>query len=96
MSDNENFENGIEVFYWRGQKRYRCPKKWAAGGAPCQFDTYSLDVLNRHMREVHGLPDGQKGMVRRSAILGPKGEDVYVNEIPLSPDVRGASFKSEE
>jgi hypothetical protein len=35
----------FEEFFWRGQKRYKCNL--------CEYDDYSLDNMQTHIREVH-------------------------------------------
>ncbi len=42
----------IETFLWKGQTRYKCPRIWE-GGIKCDYDTYDLDLLRKHMMTGH-------------------------------------------
>lgn len=48
MPEQNKAKTEIESFFWKGQKRYRCPLNWESG-AKCHFDTNSLDELHKHM-----------------------------------------------
>ena len=39
-------------FFWKNQRRFRCPRTWESGTA-CEYDTYDLEAMRRHIREPH-------------------------------------------
>jgi hypothetical protein len=83
-------EGEFEIFYWGGQKRYRCNQYWETG-AKCQYDTYDREALIRHISQPHS----ESGKRKKSApppprtvvspILGPDGKQI----------VHEAKFKEE-
>ena len=87
------FEDGFEIFFWKGQQRYRCNQKWESG-TKCEFNTHELEDLLRHVRQPHtrsGKAPERKGYV--SPVLGPEGEQI-IREMPEVPaEHLGASFK---
>lgn len=87
--ENENIERidgeSLEVFYWRGQKRYRCPRAWESG-ARCEYDTYDLTEMRQHLRSPHtrsGAFPKETKVQRTSPIVDEHGEN-FVVESDLS------------
>jgi hypothetical protein len=84
------YENGFEIYYWMGTKRYKCNQKWSTG-APCQFDSQDFDTVLEHSAQSHS--ETPKRRVPRpttvSPILGPDGQ-------PVVRDVSEARFKEED
>lgn len=85
----------FETFTWKGQKRYRCARKWESG-AQCEYDTYDLNELRNHLMEPHN----RAGKIpvapapRLSPIVDEKGGPIFSEEVPEEfQDVR---FRSDE
>jgi hypothetical protein len=82
-------EGEFEIYWWGGQKRYKCNQKWSTGD-PCQFDTYDREALIRHISQPHSEVRQRKPPAVPpkvvSPIVGPKGE-------PLVREVGEARFK---
>ncbi len=94
MSDqSENIEDGISIFHWKNQKRYRCNQVWESGD-PCAFDTYDLAELRRHVTEPHNRTGRRAQAQRRvlSPIVGPSGEAIVRDDA----EFRGVAFKPED
>ncbi len=91
----DEIEDGFSVFWWRGQKRYRCNHAWQDGSA-CAFDSYELDVVKRHSAEPHNSAQGAKAAsVKRgsvSPIVGSRGEQI-ISDGP--GEFAGARFRDE-
>lgn len=71
-------ESGLEYFFWKGQKRYRCPIVWE-GGNRCEWDHPNLTDVWEHMRAPHTF-DGKPAspqVVERSPIVDPAGQPIY-------------------
>jgi len=82
----------VKVFFWKRQKRYRCPLVWE-GGAACEFDTYDVEMLGQHMIEPHTFSGKIPRNVKRvSPILNSKGEQI-MNETPIPHDLANVKFK---
>lgn len=62
-----NREGDIEVFYWCGQKRYRCPLSWESG-AKCSYDTYDLEALKGHLSQPHNATGEQRKTNTRTVV----------------------------
>ena len=45
-------EQKFESFDWAGQMRYKCNQRWP-NGTSCEYDTYDLDLMKDHVKEVH-------------------------------------------
>jgi hypothetical protein len=90
---NENLENGLETFIWKGQKRYRCPWQYDAGGT-CAYDSYDVRLLMEHVRDTHGKSSVPENAGRVSSLVDQHGQH-FVVPAP-APEVRGAKFKKEE
>jgi len=63
--ENEDPAN-IETFYWKGQKRYRCPLNWESG-AKCSFNTPDRTALIEHMAKGGHTREAHKNVVETSA-----------------------------
>ncbi len=93
-------ENGLEVIFWKGQKRYRCPRKWESG-AECEYDTHDLTMMAEHMRGPH-TRDGKPAQSLPkfiSPILDASGNQI-IREVksvepdtPVSPEFEHHRFK---
>lgn len=79
----------FEEFTWKGQKRYRCNRHWE-GGAPCNFDTYSLDLMKRHSAEPHSFTGKTDKIVNNPP---PKGPEPQTQPRPEHKDVKFAEEK---
>lgn len=52
METETKLPDNVEMFLWKGQKRYRCPGHWESG-AKCQYDTSDPNMLVKHMASPH-------------------------------------------
>lgn len=85
-------EGDFEVFYWNGQKRFRCNQKWE-NGVPCGFDTFNYQDLLTHVSQPHNLSGKRRKLPappQPSRIVGPDGEPVVREEL------RTVTFREEE
>jgi hypothetical protein len=87
----KEMEGEFEIFFWQGQKRYRCNQKWA-NGTPCSYDTFDYQTLLDHIKEPHGRSRKTKAAPVASFILGPDGEPLVHD----TPEVPGVEFKDED
>lgn len=62
---NDDLAN-IETFYWKGQKRYRCPLDWESG-AKCAFNTPDHSALIEHMAKGGHTREAHKNVIETSA-----------------------------
>ena len=94
MSEQSKAKPEIESFFWKGQKRYRCPLNWESG-AKCHFDTNSLDELHKHMA---------KGNHQRLVVKDPNAPiqvsalshaDEPPAELPVDPEFEDLSFNDD-
>ena len=60
----------IDFYYWKGQKRYRCPE--------CKFDSYSLDYLQKHIHEHTKAKARAKG--KGPILFDPAGKAINNDE----------------
>lgn len=90
-------EDGLEIFFWKGQKFYRCPKKWESG-ASCKFASYEKRDVIEHMSSPH-TADGKPpdGVVRRavSPVLDSEGKQIIreYKEERIPTEFQNARFK---
>jgi hypothetical protein len=88
-------EGEFEIFYYQNVKYYRCNRNWSTGHK-CRFDTFHLESLVAHIRELHPETVAGNPLVMpappvpgtTSPILGPDGQ-------PIVYEVPGARFKEE-
>jgi hypothetical protein len=71
-------EGEFEIFYWRGQKRFRCNQTWP-NGTPCAYDTFDYQDLLAHVGQPHGRPRSIKQKVI-SPIVDPAGQPIVREE----------------
>lgn len=69
-------EGDFEIFFWNGQKRYRCNLIWESG-VKCIFDTFDYRDLLAHVSAPHTY-SGKRAVTPRSVspIVGPRGEEI--------------------
>lgn len=68
----------VQTYFWKGQKRYRCPYH-----PDCQWDTYSQDLMLKHLRELHQVkPDAT---ANRAGILDSRGMLANLDEDEQEP-----------
>jgi hypothetical protein len=79
----------IETFHWKGQLRYKCPLKWSTG-APCQYDTYDVELLKKHMVSDHTRPNGLEVPVTPQSLADQPTQDF--NKTP-DPEFEFVKFK---
>jgi hypothetical protein len=87
-------EGDFEIFFWKGQKRYRCNQRWEGGGK-CEFDTFHYPDLLAHISQPHTYSGKRAPSTPRrvvSPIVGPQGEEI-AHEV--DPEISGAKFRSE-
>jgi hypothetical protein len=75
-------EGEFEIFFWNGQKRYRCNQRWE-NGIPCAFDTFDYRALIEHVTQPHGYSGRRAPALPRkviSPIVGPQGEEIIREE----------------
>lgn len=95
--DDPNREGDIEIYYWCGQKRYRCPLKWESG-AKCAYDTYDIDALREHISVPHtanGKPK-ESGRTVVSPIYDHNGKQIVRQEFKdreVPAELRTLKFK---
>jgi len=85
-------EDGYEIFYWKGQKRYRCPLRWESG-ARCEYDTYNLEYMREHVAGPHTY-SGKAPAVRRSVspVLDSEGRQI-VKETAVPSEFERLHFR---
>jgi hypothetical protein len=85
--------SGFEVFHWKGQKRYKCPREWE-DGSRCSYDTYDLQQMAQHLRDPHNregkIPKRPQKVIHESPILNSSGKPFLAE---VSPDLRSVKFK---
>ena len=82
---------GLRTFFFRGQKRYRCPTFWESGDI-CQRDHYDPQWILEHAREPHTADGKPKPVriVRRSSLLDQEGRQI---EYEVPSDLSTVHFK---
>ena len=91
-------EGDFEIFYFGGQKRYKCNQFWVTPTSriACQYDTYDYNMLLHHISQPHSEEKKKtkpRPTVIVSPILGPDGDPITYEV--SDADVRGARFKEE-
>jgi len=89
---------GIETYFWKGQKRWCCPKKWESGDK-CGYSTHDQEQLVAHMSGPH-TRSGKPALPttpRVSAVLDSEGNPfVYPTEPELPEEYKDYGFKRSE
>jgi hypothetical protein len=89
----------IETFEWKGQTRYKCPRKWESG-AQCEYNHYDLSALRAHAAEPHTRTG--KGVQREvivSPLLDAQGKQIIRERAPepeVPAEFEGLTFKDED
>lgn len=94
MSDCVDPETGLEVFYWCGQMRYRCPIIWESGKR-CDYDTYELEQMRHHMNGSHNATgEAPKRQIKRvSPLVDHEGKPIIHEDAPLPDELQNLKFK---
>jgi hypothetical protein len=80
----------IEMFMWKGQKRYRCPLNWESG-AKCMYDTYSIEELHQHM-----LKGGHSRLVQKDPNASMQVSSLSHSEttsLPVDEEFKNIEFQ---
>src|ERR1035441_6677021 len=81
-SFDKDLETGLDVFYFAGQKRYKCPLNWESGER-CAYDTYDLSDMRKHIgRAPHSMSGKSPTQVLRrvSYLVDGEGKPIVVEE----------------
>lgn len=95
-ADDPNREGDIPIFFWCGQKRYRCPLIWESGAA-CDYDTYDIDAMRDHIGQPHtasGKP--RTGRATVSPLFDHEGKQIIhapIEEREIPEQFRNLKFK---
>src|ERR1035441_4757717 len=93
---DKDLETGLDVFWWSGQKRYKCPLSWESGER-CAYDTYDLSEMRKHISKApHSLSGKLPTQTQRrtSSLLDGKGNPIIVEEIPT--ELQDVHFATED
>ena len=95
-SDNPNIDpaTGLEFYFFKNQKRYRCPTMWEAG-VRCHYDHYDPEEVLEHSKGAHTASGKPKPaqvvqLKRTSALVDQDGKPI-VYDVP--EDLQNISFK---
>lgn len=82
---------GLRYFWFKGQKRYRCPTLWESG-AHCERDHYDPEYIRHHAREPHTADGNAKPVkiVQQSALVDHRGDPIRY-EVPA--ELQNIRFK---
>lgn len=79
IAERSEKEGDFEIFYWSGQKRYRCNQTWESG-IKCEFDTFDYRALLDHVSSPHTYSGKRAPVAQKirsvSPIVGPNGEEI--------------------
>ena len=96
MSDNPQIdpETGLEFYFFKNQKRYKCPTLWESG-ARCQFDHYDpryvLDhSMDPHTKDGKPKPAQQVRLQRASSLVDANGKAILYD---VPDDLKNIGFK---
>ena len=83
----------FESFTWKGQKRYRCNRKWESGTA-CTYDSYDLETLRAHVMEPHNYTGKDQGpRVERRSRFAQEEDGKPVEQETVPAELQDYKFK---